>query len=164
MLAAPERRVRAFGRLRRADMTWLLDANALIALGWPAHEHHAAMHRWFQRHSGDGWATTAMTQSAFVRIVSQPVFSGRVIGVPQVAELLLRNTALPTHRLLPMDFGFEQVLGCCTGGLFGHRQITDAYLLATAARHGARLLTFDKGIAALLATDIEREQLLSVLS
>jgi len=32
------------------------------------------------------------------------------------------------------------------------------------ARHGARLLTFDKGIAALLATDIEREQLLSVLS
>jgi toxin-antitoxin system PIN domain toxin len=142
---------------------WLLDANALIALGWPAHEHHATMHNWFQRHAGDGWATTAVTQSAFVRIVSQPAFSGHVIGVPQVAELLLRNTAHPQHRLLAMDFGFEQVLGCCTGGLYGHRQITDAYLLATAARHGARLVTFDSGIAQLLATHTERERLLSVL-
>lgn len=143
---------------------WLLDANALIALGWPAHEHHGAIHRWFKRHAASGWATTAMTQAAFVRIVSQPVFSGRAIAVPQVAELLLRNTAHPAHRLLPMDFGFEQVLGCCTGGLFGHRQITDAYLLTTAAQHGARLVSFDKGIAALLATDTERERLLCVLN
>jgi toxin-antitoxin system PIN domain toxin len=142
---------------------WLLDANALIALGWPAHEHHAVMLAWFGRHAGEGWATTPVTQSAFVRIVSQPAFSGRVISVPQVAELLLRNTAHPQHRLLPMDFGFEQVLGCCTGGLYGHRRISDAYLLAAAARHGARLITFDTGIAQLLATDTERERLLSVL-
>ena len=143
---------------------WLLDANALIALGWPAHEHHAAMQRWFKRHAAEGWATTAVTQSAFVRIVSQPAFSGRVISVPQIAELLLRNTAHPRHRLLAMDFGFEQVLGCCSGGLYGHRQITDAYLLATAARHSARLVTFDSGIAQLLATPTERERLLSVLN
>ena len=142
---------------------WLLDANALIALGWPAHEHHAKVHRWFKRHAHAGWATTAMTQAAFVRIVSQPAFAGRVIGVPQVAELLLRNTAHAAHCLLPMDFGFEQVMGCCTGGLFGQRQITDAYLLTAAARHGARLVTFDSGVASLLATDMEREQLLSVL-
>jgi hypothetical protein len=142
---------------------WLLDANALIALGWPAHEHHAAMQRWFKRRAAEGWATTAVTQSAFVRIVSQPAFSGRVISVPQIAELLLRNTAHPKHRLLAMDFGFEQVLGCCSGGLYGHRPITDAYLLATAARHGARLVTFDSGIAQLLATEPERERLLSVM-
>lgn len=142
---------------------WLLDANALIALGWPAHEHHGAIRSWFKRHAAQGWATTAMTQAAFVRIVSQPAFSGRVIAVTQVAELLLRNTAHAQHRLLAMDFGFEQVLGCCTGGLYGHRQITDAYLLATAARHGARLVTFDSGISQLLATEPERERLLSVL-
>jgi uncharacterized protein len=144
-------------------LSWLLDANALIALGWPAHEHHAAMQRWFQRRAREGWSTTAMTQAAFVRIVSQPAFSGRVIAVSQVAELLLRNTAHARHSLLAMDFGFEQVLGCCTGGLLGHRQITDAYLLTTAARHGARLVTFDSGISALLATDTEREKLLSLL-
>lgn len=145
-------------------VSWLLDANALIALGWPAHEHHEPMRGWFGRHAGEGWATTAFTQSAFVRIVSQPAFSGHVIGMAQVAELLLRNTAHPRHRLLPLDFGFAQVLGCCSGGLFGHRQITDAYLLTTAARHGARLVTFDSGIRQLLATDTERERLLSVLN
>jgi toxin-antitoxin system PIN domain toxin len=144
-------------------LTWLLDANALIALGWQTHEHHGPMLAWFKRHAADGWATTVLTQSAFVRIVSQPAFSGRVIGVAQVAELLLRNTAHPRHQLLALDFGFEQVLGCCTGGLYGHRQITDAYLLTAAARHGARLVTFDTGITRLLATDTERERLLSVL-
>jgi uncharacterized protein len=144
-------------------VSFLLDANALIALGWPTHEHHAAMMAWFKRHAAQGWATTAMTQAAFVRIVSQPVFSGHVISVAQVAEQLLRNTAHPKHKLLPMNFGFEQVLGCCTGGLYGHRQITDAYLLTTAALHGARLVTFDSGVSQLLATEPERAKLLSVL-
>ena len=151
-------------RQEAAAAPWMLDANALIALGWPAHEHHERMRGWFGSHAGEGWATTAFTQSAFVRIVSQPAFSGHVISIAQVAELLLRNTAHPLHRLLSMDFGFEQVLGCCSGGLFGHRQITDAYLLTTAARHGARLVTFDSGIRQLLATDTERERLLSVLN
>lgn len=142
----------------------LLDANALIALGWPTQEHHGTMVAWFKRHAREGWATTAVTQSAFVRIVSQPAFAGRVIAVSQVAGLLLRNTAHPHHRLLSMDFGFAQVLGCCTGGLFGQRQIADAYLLTTAARHGVRLLTFDSGIPQLLATPEERERRLSVLN
>lgn len=145
-------------------MSWLLDANALIALGWPAHQHHDSMHRWFGQHAREGWATTAFTQAAFVRIVSQPAFAGRLIAMPQVAELLLRNTAHPGHRLLPLDFGLEQVLGCCTGGLLGHRQITDAYLLTAAARNNAALVTFDSGIAALLATDAERKKLLRVLN
>jgi toxin-antitoxin system PIN domain toxin len=145
-------------------LSWLLDANALIALGWPAHEHHETMRGWFKQHAQSGWATTALTQAAFVRIVSQPAFAGRLVTVAQVAELMLRNTAHPAHRLLALDFGFEQVLGCCTGGLFGHRQITDAYLLTAAARHGARLLTFDTGIPQLLATAEERERLLCVMN
>ncbi len=144
-------------------MIWLLDANALIALGWPKHEHHESMHRWFERHARDGWATTAFTQAAFVRVVSQPAFAGRTIAVPQVAELLLRSTAHPKHRLLPLDFGLEQVLGCCTGGLLGHRQITDAYLLTAAARHDGALVTFDGSVASLLATEAERKQRLWVL-
>jgi uncharacterized protein len=145
-------------------MPWLLDANALIALGWTSHEHHPVMFKWFEQHARDGWATTAFTQAAFVRIVSQPAFAGRSIAVSQVCELLLRNTALAKHRLLPLDFGFAQVLGCCTGGLLGHRQVTDAYLLAAAARHEMRLVTFDSGITQLLATEPERKRLVRVLS
>ena len=44
------------------------------------------------------------------------------------------------------------------------RQKNGAWVfVATAARHGARLVTFDPGIASLLATDTERERLLAVL-
>jgi predicted nucleic acid-binding protein len=121
------------------------------------------MLEWFGRYARQGWATSALTQAAFVRIVSQPAFSGRAIGVAEVAELLLRNTQHKRHRLLTLDFGFAEVLGCCSGGLFGHRQITDAYLLTQAIRSSARLLTFDGGVAQLLATPEERKQHLRVM-
>jgi toxin-antitoxin system PIN domain toxin len=139
-------------------LSFLLDANALIALGWPAHEHHARMLNWFKAHARQGWATTALTQAAFVRIISQPAFSGRAISVGEIAEALLRNTAHPKHRLLPLDFGIEQVLGCCTGGVRGHRQVTDAWLLTLAIRNAVRLITFDNGVAQLLATASERQR------
>jgi toxin-antitoxin system PIN domain toxin len=141
----------------------LLDANALIALGWPTHEHHETMQAWFDRHARRGWATTALTQAAFVRVVSQPAFSGRSIGVAEVAELLLRNVAHARHRLVPLDFGFEQVLGRCSGGVVGHRQITDAYLLTAAMRSEMKLLTFDAGVASLLASAPERQRHITLL-
>jgi len=141
----------------------LLDANALIALGWPTHEHHPGMVRWFRQHARAGWATTAITQSAFVRIVSQRAFSGRSIAIGEVAELLLRNTAHPKHRLVAMDFGFAEVLGACTGGILGHRQVTDAWLLTAAIRSGMKLLTFDAGIEQLLSNAHERAKHVSLL-
>ena len=135
----------------------LLDANSLIALGWPAHEQHERMHTWFARHARAGWATCAPTQSAFVRIISQPVFAGRALAVAEVAEVLRRNLAHPAHRLLPLDFGFDEVLRLCTGGIVGHRQLSDAWLLSAAIRARTKLLTFDRGIGALLASDAERK-------
>lgn len=143
---------------------YLLDANALIALGWPTHEFHLKMRAWFRANARSGWATTALTQAAFVRIVAQPSFAGRSIAISEVAELLLRNLAHPGHRLLTLDFGFGDVMAACSAGLMGHRQITDAWLLTTAIRNGCRLLTFDAGISHLLATDSERLQHVQMLS
>lgn len=144
-------------------MSYLLDANALIALAWPAHEHHATVLRWFERHAADGWSTNAFTQAAFVRVVSQPAFAGRSLAIADVAESLMRNVAHPKHRFLPLDFGFEEVLGTCSGGILGHRQITDAWLVTCAARHGSKLVTFDTGIEQLLASPSERTRHLLVL-
>ena len=134
----------------------LLDANALIALGWPAHEHHERMHDWFARHARRGWGTCAMTQAAFMRIVSQPVFAGRALAMDEVAEVLRRNLAHPAHRLVSLDFSFDEVLRQCSGGIVGHRQVGDAYLLTAAQRAGMKLLTFDNGVRQLLATHEER--------
>jgi uncharacterized protein len=144
-------------------VSYLLDANVLIALGWTRHEHHEKTSLWFKSHARSGWATCAFTQAAFVRIIAQLSFSGHSIGIGDVAELLLRNTAHLKHRLLPLDFGFEEVMGWCSGGLLGHRQITDAWLLALAIRNGVKLVTFDSGIRQLLATAPERHRHVEVL-
>lgn len=101
-----------------------------------------------------------MTQGAFVRVVLQPAFSGSAaakITVNDAAELLLRNTSHTQHRFVNLDFGFAEVLATCTGGLYGHRQITDAWLLTAAIKSGMRLLSFDAGIPSLLATQAERQ-------
>jgi len=63
-----------------------------------------------------------------------------------------------------LDFGFDAVMACCTGGVVGHRQVTGAFLLTAAIRHGMKLLTFDKGLMMLLASDVERSAHIEVLT
>jgi uncharacterized protein len=140
----------------------LLDVNALIALLWEDHEFHDTMAAWFTRHARAGWATCALTQAGFVRVMNQPALVQPGRSVADLTEVLAHNVAHPGHRLLPLDFGFAEVASCCSGGVVGHRQVTDAYLLTAAIRAGARLLTFDRGIAQLLATDAERQRHLLV--
>ena len=141
----------------------LLDVNALIALGWDAHRHNETMVDWFNQHAKHGWATCALTQAGFVRVLSQPALG--VVGstTAELAALLKRNVAHPAHRLLALDFDFNAVMACCTGGVVGHRQITDAYLLTAAMRADMKLLTFDGGITQLLATAVERQRHVLVL-
>ena len=135
---------------------FLLDANALIALCWSGHDHHASALAWFKANSRQGWATCALTQAAFVRVILQPAFSGEALEAGNIIELLARSTAHPRHHYFAIDFDMRAVQATCTGGLLGHRQITDAWLLTTAIRHRAKLATFDAGIASLLATPAER--------
>ena len=140
----------------------LLGVNALIALGWEGHERHGAMVSWFRRNGRGGWGTCALTQAGFVRVLSQPALDTGAT-VADLADALARNLAHPGHRLVTLDFDFADVLACCTGGVFGHRQVTDAYLLTAAIRNGMRLLTLDRGLVTLLATDAQREAHIEVL-
>ncbi len=144
-------------------MSHLLDANALIALCWPSHEHHETIVAWLKKVGRRGWATCALTQAALVRLSLQPAVAGRVFTASEVAELLAHHTAHPQHQFLPLDFGFDVVKQSCTGGLWGHRQITDAWLLTAAIHHGHKLLTLDRSLSALLAADHERKAHVTVL-
>jgi len=141
----------------------LLDVNALIALGWNAHVHHNTMVAWFNLHAKDGWATCAFTQAGFVRVLSQPAVGGAASTVTELTQALVQNLTHPAHRLLALNFGFAEVLLRCSGGVVGHRQVTDAYLLTAAMRGGMKLLTFDRGVGTLLASDAERAAHIEVL-
>ena len=78
-------------------MSSLLGVHALIALCWPTHEHHLPMLAWFWPPTCQGWATTAFTQAAFVRIVSQQVFAGRAM-----TQLLASPRERNKHGSLPV--------------------------------------------------------------
>ena len=123
----------------------LLDANVLLALAWPNHQHHAVATRWFETEASTGWATCALTELAFVRLSSNRAFSPYAVTPTKAAQLLSRLTAHSGHHywphLPPADSA--AIYESCTG----HQQVNDAYLLAVAARESGRLVTFDARIA-----------------
>ena len=57
---------------------------------------------------------------------------------------------------LAQNYAKARSLRLCSGGIVGHRQVSDAWLLSAAMRANMKLLTFDHGIGQLLASDAER--------
>jgi uncharacterized protein len=129
--------------------TALLDLNILTALLWPAHEHHQVAHRWFSARSGSRWATSSLTQLGFVRIVSNPAFSRDALTPGQAVALLAENLAHPHHEFWTEILQVPDAIREVEAGLQGQRQVTDAYLLALAARRKGVLATFDRGLRSL---------------
>lgn len=128
---------------------FLLDVNLLIALAWPEHEAHHRAGTWFARHSRNGWATCPFTQAGFVRIISNPAFSARALSPQNAVAALAANLKLPGHRFWADSISLVDALELPGKRVFGHRQITDAYLLALAVHHKGRLATMDESIGEL---------------
>jgi toxin-antitoxin system PIN domain toxin len=124
----------------------LLDVNLLVALFDPDHVHHEPAHEWFGAHRSAGWATCPLTENGLVRILSNPAYSQSAGRPADIAHRLASFRESGEHVFWPDDASL------CDAELFsltvGHRQLTDAYLLALAVRHGGRLATFDRSIPA----------------
>lgn len=128
----------------------LLDVNALVALAWDSHVHHAAMRAWFAAQSTEGWATCPLTEGGFVRVSSNPKVLTSFISVEAARGVLSALRDVGGHRFLANDVSLTD---SAVPALVGHQQVTDAQLLTLARRHGTRLLTFDAGIVALAGGD-----------
>jgi hypothetical protein len=124
----------------------LLDVNALVALAWDSHVHHAAMRAWFKASSSAGWATCPITESGFVRVSSNPIVLPSAIGVDAARGVLSTLRAHPDHRFLTDDVSMGD---SDVPRIAGYRQVTDAHLLTLARRRGVRLVTFDSSIHAM---------------
>jgi toxin-antitoxin system PIN domain toxin len=120
----------------------LLDGNVLVALADEAHVHHDAAVRWFAADTSP-FATCPITQGTLLRMLLR---HGAVASPALAGEVLTRLCAHPRHRFWADDLTYTELSWT---GVLGQRQVTDAYLAALArARHG-RLVTFDRGLAAL---------------
>jgi toxin-antitoxin system PIN domain toxin len=122
---------------------YLLDSNVLIALATPEHSLNARAAAWFVK--GHRFATCPITQGALFRFHLR----AGVDATAESAKLLLESiSALPRHEFWPDDVPFLELP---TTGTAGHRQVTDAYLVLLAGKHGGSVATMDRALAAVHA-------------
>lgn len=124
---------------------FLADGNLLVALTVVDHIHHDAALGWFER-TEPVLATCPITEGTLLRFL---IREGRP-ALDAIAVLdALRQQAW--HRFWPDAVPYESAYLI---GVIGHRQVTDAYLVALARHHGGRVATLDKGLAALHGDEV----------
>lgn len=122
---------------------YLLDANILIALATPEHSLNGRAAAWFRK--GHRFATCPITQGALFRFHLR----AGVEATAESAKLLLESiSSLPRHEFWPDDVSYLDIPNT---GIAGHRQVTDAYLVLLARKHGGSLATMDGALAAVHA-------------
>ena len=124
-------------------MRYLLDVNALIALGHVRHVHHERAQFWQSGLSAgvDVLGTCAITELGFVRVSVQ---SGLQPGVAtaQAALAKLKASGPVTYKLWTDAVGADHL----PAYVRKPAELTDGHLLELARVHGARLVTLDVSI------------------
>lgn len=126
-------------------MRALLDVNVLLALFDADHADHTSARRWLLEEIEHGWASCVLTENGFVRIISQPRYPNP-IPPSEAIDRLKAATLSGLHEFWPCDLSLLDAACIDANRLYGHRQLTDVYLLALAASRGGRFVTFDRSI------------------
>ncbi|HTD55372.1 MAG TPA: PIN domain-containing protein, partial [Silvibacterium sp.] len=123
-------------------MKYLLDVNALVALGHLHHEFHEPVVAWIKAENFPELATCPITELGFVRILSQvPAYGFTLAGAKSLLLQMKRNPALPLEFISD-----DRDIARLPGWVRSPAQTTDAHLADLAAAHGARLATLDEHI------------------
>lgn len=135
--------------------SYLIDVNVWLAITWELHQQHRSAQRWYRGLSGNADETELLfcrfTMLGFLRMLTNGAVMGDsrqtlgqafqiydfwtrdervgMVGEPQEVEILLRQAAGP-HMAQSAT-----------------KVITDCYLAGFAEAVGAKLVTFDKGLA-----------------
>jgi len=140
--------------------TGLLDVNVLVAIAWPNHTGHRAARAWLGGAARRAWATTPFTEAGFVRVSSNRALPTSTS--PRIAvDMLRRLCAIGGHEFWPDEVRFVTGDLDSTRELRGHRQVTDAHLLALARTNLGRLVTFDRGLVQLAGSETDVVRLLT---
>lgn len=115
----------------------LLDANVLIALFEVSHVHHMRCSRWFVAQLSR-MSLCALTELSVLRWACRvDPKHGTVAGIAFLQALALKLDHLPDlPRPMQLDWS----------SIYGHNQVTDAYLVAIATQAKLRLATLDRGL------------------
>ena len=123
-------------------MTYLLDVNALVALGFAQHQFHPRVAHWLRKENPFQLATCSITELGFIRVLVQTPAYG--FTVAHARELLLRIKDAGSFRFtfISDDHDSSQLPEWVKTA----RQITDGHLVTLAEAHGGLLATLDRGV------------------
>jgi predicted nucleic acid-binding protein len=123
---------------------YLLDVNALVALGFVEHEFYERVVNWVQTLSrGENeFASCAITELGFVRLLTQTPLYGFSVAEAKLALLRLKSSGNIAFTFIADD---QKVSGLPSWVKTG-RQTTDGHLVQLASANGAILATLDRGI------------------
>jgi hypothetical protein len=138
---------------------YLLDLNALIAFGDPDHERHDAIQEWFISEGKAAWGVCPLTEAGFVRVTTNPSYRPTSHTIEQATAILADFASHPGYRYWAITDKWAELTAPFSERLFGHQQVTDAYLLGLAIKEKGVLVTFDKSIKYLAGTDYRRNLL-----
>ncbi|HEX8712671.1 MAG TPA: TA system VapC family ribonuclease toxin [Terracidiphilus sp.] len=137
----------------------LLDLNVLIPLTDPDHIHYQKAQAWFDLSREGEWGLCPLTESGFVRVTTNPAYLPRPRTLAQATYILDDLAKQPGYAYWPIMESWTKVTAPFRSRIFGHQQITDAYLLGLAIRDGGVLVTFDRGVKHLAGAEYARNLL-----
>lgn len=136
----------------------LLDVNILIALLDRDHADHGLAQDWIRADITHGWASCAITENGFVRVVSQPGYPSPV-SPSEAIERLGAATTTTHHEFWACSTSLLDSTRIDRNRVHGPRQVTDVYLLALAVENGGRFVTFDRSIPLSAVSGASQEHL-----
>lgn len=140
-----------------ASRKYLLDVNVLVALLEKDHVHHRMVRGWFDSDSHD-WGICAFTEAGFLRFATNPRFGAH--SVRAATDVLASLADAPGYRYWHMAHDWNTLMAPFSQRIFGHQQVTDAFLLGLVVNEGAVLVTLDKAILHLAGKEHSRNVLL----
>jgi uncharacterized protein len=126
-------------------MKYLLDVNALMALGFLQHEFHERVAGWLHILSSRGTpelVTCSITELGFVRVLVQAPQYGFTVAHARALLLRLKREKTLSFAFIPDDHDVSHTPAWVKTA----KQITDGHLAELAKAKGAILATLDGGI------------------
>jgi len=123
-------------------MKYLLDVNALVALGFVHHEFHGRVAAWVKAQRSLELATCSITELGFVRVLAQAPSYGFTVAQARTLLLRLKKSNVVPFTFIPDDHDVSHL----PAWVKSPRQTTDGHLAGLANANGARLATLDAKI------------------
>ena len=123
-------------------MKYLLDVNALVALGFIHHEFHNRMATWVKAQEFPEMATCSITELGFVRVLSQAPAYGFTVVQARTVLLRLKRAKILTFIFITDNHDISHL----PAWVKSPKQTTDGHLVELARVSGAILATLDEKV------------------